>query len=85
MNSDKLREDFPTYKHQIRGMPIIYMDSACVTLKPNQVIDAISRYYKEFPACAGRSNHSYARKVTAEVHDARKIIQKFMVDFNNIQ
>lgn len=78
MNVEKLREDFPTYQSKIHNMPIIYADSACVTLKPNQVIDAMNRYYKEYPACAGRSNHSFARKVTEEVHNSRKTIQRFI-------
>lgn len=59
-------------------MPIIYMDSACVTLKPIQVIEAMSCYYKEFPACAGRSNHSFGRKVTQEINQARITVQKFI-------
>ncbi|MBR9683087.1 aminotransferase class V-fold PLP-dependent enzyme [Candidatus Woesearchaeota archaeon] len=78
MNAEKIRGDFPIFKKQIKGKPIIYMDSACVTLKPNQVIEAMNRYYKEFPACAGRSAHTFGRKVTEEVHKARVIVQKFI-------
>jgi cysteine desulfurase/selenocysteine lyase len=78
MNIEQIRKDFPIYDSKINGMVPIYMDSACVTLKPNQVIEAINRYYKEFPACAGRSGHTYGRKVTEEIDQARKILQDFI-------
>jgi len=78
LNVQTLRNDFPIYEKEIKGKPIIYMDSACVTLRPVQVIDAISRYYKEFPACAGRSMHSLGKRVTEEVHDARRTVKEFI-------
>ena len=78
LNIQKIREDFPIYKKLINGKPISYMDSACVSLKPIQVIDAINKYYNEFPACGGRSEHSFGKKVTGAVNNARKIIQNFL-------
>lgn len=78
MNIQKIREDFPIFKRLINGKPIIYMDSACVTLRPIQVINAINKYYKEFPACAGRSMHTLGKEVTQEVYNSRRTIQKFI-------
>lgn len=78
MNIEEIRMDFPIFKRQINGMPIIYMDSACVSLKPAQVINALNRYYHEFPACGGRSEHRLGNKVTEEVYNARKILQNFL-------
>jgi len=78
LNIEKIRQDFPIYNKQINGKPIIYMDSACVTLKPIQVMDAMNKYYQEFPACASRSAHKLGRRVTEEVDNSRKIIQKFI-------
>ncbi|MBR9691580.1 cysteine desulfurase [Candidatus Woesearchaeota archaeon] len=72
MNTQKIRKDFPVLE---KG--IIYMDSACVSLKPQQVVKAMNCYYNEFPACAGRSMHKLGEKVTEEVSKARKIIAKF--------
>ncbi|MFQ6020640.1 MAG: aminotransferase class V-fold PLP-dependent enzyme [Candidatus Aenigmatarchaeota archaeon] len=69
----KIRRDFPILK---KG--IIYFDNACVTLKPIQVIEAMNRYYYEFPACGGRSSHKLGKKVTEEIENSRKIIQKFL-------
>ena len=78
LNIQKIREDFPVFKKTINGKPIIYMDSACVSLKPIRVIDAINKYYNEFPSCGGRSEHRFGGKVTEEVNNARKIIQNFL-------
>ena len=58
LNIDKIREDFPILKKNV-----IYFDSACMSLKPNQVINKINEYYTEYSACAGRSMHSFASRV----------------------
>lgn len=78
LNADKIREDFEILNKEIKGKPIIYFDSACMSLKPKQVVDAMNRYYAEFPACGGRSLHSLGKKVTEEMRNARKTIQKFI-------
>lgn len=78
MKVEDIRKDFPILNKGINEKPIIYLDSACVTLKPEPVIKAISRYYYEFPACGGRSSHKLGRKVTEEVEKSREIIRKFI-------
>lgn len=72
MNVEKIREDFPIVKKAI------YLDSACMTLKPRQVIDKINEYYNEYPACSGRSSHKLGKKVEQEVDGARNIVKKFI-------
>lgn len=74
LDTAAIRNDFPILTTK---MPPIYFDNACVTLKPTQVIAAISRYYNEFPACGGRSLHKLGRRVTEEVEKAREVVQKF--------
>lgn len=66
-----IREDFPILKE------VVYLDNACVTLKPKQVIDKINEYYYEYPVCHGRSNHRLAETLNKEITTARKTIQKF--------
>lgn len=67
------REDFPVLKNSFS-----YIDSACMALKPRQVVDAMNRYYLEFPACGERSAHRLGAKVTEEFHAARKAVAKFI-------
>ncbi len=74
-NVSKIREDFPIYAG---GKPFIYLDSACMSLKPRQVIDKINEYYTEYTACAGRSSHTLATKVETEVAKTRNDVKNLI-------
>jgi len=73
---NKVREDFPILKNMINGKPIIYMDSACMSLKPKQVIDSMNESYTKYTACHGRSAHKFGRKLTEEYQKSREKIAK---------
>ena len=75
---DSIREDFPLLRKTINGKSVIYMDNACMTLKPVQVIDKINEYYREYPACGGRSLHKLGRKVDEGVAETRRTLKKFV-------
>ena len=50
------------------GQPPIYLDNACTTLVPRQVIASINEYYTDYPSCGGRrSNHWFAEEVTQRI------------------
>ena len=69
------RNDFPTLQGD---NPPAYLDNACVTLKPQSVIDSIHRYYTETPGCGGRSVHRYGTAVSKAVVDARNKLGSFL-------
>ncbi len=71
--SEKVRADFP-----ILRQPIIYFDNACMSLKPQQVIDKIKEYYTAYSACAGRSGHRLALAVDDEMLHARRDVRNFI-------
>lgn len=73
--NDKVRQDFTFFR---KHPEITYLDSACVSLKPIAVLEAMQQYYDDFPACAGRSNHRLADQVTEAVAQARKAIASFI-------
>ena len=77
MNTDKIRKDFPVLQRKINGKPIVYLDSACMSLKPQQVIAAMNEYYERYPACP-RSSHKLGAMVTERFESARKSIAKFI-------
>ncbi|NHJ47335.1 MAG: aminotransferase class V-fold PLP-dependent enzyme [Asgard group archaeon] len=79
---NKIRDDFPVTKRKIDGKSIIYLDSACMALKPKQVIDACCYYYNNLGACGGRSIHSLARETTELRDEARDKITKH-INANN--
>ena len=66
-----IRENFPILNK------VVYLDSACMTLKPKQVINKINEYYNEYPVCAGRSSHQLSNKVNEEVYKTRENVAKF--------
>lgn len=74
----KVREDFPALHTLKDGKPIIYADSACMSLKPQSVINALVEYYSEYSACAGRSPHYFARQTTTKFEDARIKVADFV-------
>lgn len=78
MDVQKLRADFPVLSQKLDGKPIIYLDSACMTLKPCQVIEAINEYYNEYSGCAGRSIHKMSIKVSSKLDETREQIKSFI-------
>jgi len=75
MNFKQLREDFPT----LRADPdLAYLDNACVTLKPDSVVNAIHDYYTTSPGCGGRSVHRYGTKVSQHTATARAKLATFI-------
>jgi cysteine desulfurase/selenocysteine lyase len=73
MNIEKLREDFPVMQKNI-----IYFDSACMSLRPRQVIDKICEYYNNFSSCSGRSSHKLSKAVDEEIDKVRRLVSKFI-------
>ncbi len=74
MNINKIKEDFPIFENK---KDLIYFDSACMSLKPKQVVDKTNEYYYEYSGCVGRSMHSLGEEATSNVEEARKKLSKF--------
>ncbi|MGY5852104.1 MAG: aminotransferase class V-fold PLP-dependent enzyme [Candidatus Thorarchaeota archaeon] len=73
-----VREDFPVLKRVINGHPLVYLDSACMSLKPKQVIAAMMEYYEQFPACGGRSIHRLGEEASNAYTAAREKFARFI-------
>ncbi len=72
------RKDFPVLLQKRNGNPLVYFDNACMSLRPEQVVEKVVEYYHEFPGCAGRSYHFISQKTTEEVERSRALVQKFI-------
>ncbi len=72
------RQDFPVLETKVNGKPIVYLDSACMSLKPRQVVEAMDEYYGSYTACHGRSVHHFAQKTTDAVAEARDRVARLI-------
>ncbi len=68
---NKIRDDFPILKQKVHGQPLVYLDSAASTQKPNIVIEAISDYYKRYHANIHRGVHYLSEYATRAYEDVR--------------
>ena len=78
MDIQKIRKDFKILSELKEAVIPIYFDSACMSLKPNQVVEAMNEYYFNFTACGNRGVYKLAEKVTEKVKESRRLIAKFI-------
>ena len=65
-----IRRDFPILAREHNGRPLIYLDNAATTQKPQAVIDAVSEYYVDDCANVHRSVHYLAERATTAYEEA---------------
>ncbi|MGV8946870.1 MAG: aminotransferase class V-fold PLP-dependent enzyme [Lutibacter sp.] len=72
----KIRADFPILNQQINGKPLVYLDNAATSQKPQIVIDSIVNYYSTINANIHRGVHTLSQKATDAYEQAREKLQK---------
>ncbi|MCY4491785.1 MAG: cysteine desulfurase [Thaumarchaeota archaeon] len=76
---ENLHRDFPILRRTVReNKPLIYLDNASTTQKPNQVIDAISNYYRNYNANIHRAVYALAEEATEEYENVRDKVANFV-------
>jgi cysteine desulfurase / selenocysteine lyase len=78
LDVEKVRKDFPILAQQVRGKPLVYLDSAATSQKPRAVIDAVARYYLQDNANVHRGVHLLSERATKEYEDAREKVRQFV-------
>ena len=73
-----IRDDFPILQRTSRSKPLVYLDNGATTQKPQKVIDAIDRYYRQHNANVHRAAHELAEEATALLEECRTKAQAFM-------
>jgi cysteine desulfurase/selenocysteine lyase len=73
-----IREQFPILERKIKGNPLVYLDNAATTQKPQVVLDALMHYYTNENANIHRGIHTLAEEATAAFEDTRNTVQKFI-------
>jgi len=74
----KIRRDFPILNQKIHGKPLVYLDNAATTQKPQAVIDAMVRSYAEDNANIHRGVHLLSERATRAYEESRIKVQKFL-------
>ncbi|MDZ4330770.1 MAG: aminotransferase class V-fold PLP-dependent enzyme, partial [Flavobacterium sp.] len=72
----KIRSDFPILKRKVNGYPLVYLDNAASSQKPQVVIDAIVDYYSNYNANIHRGVHALSQEATDAYEQSRNKIQK---------
>lgn len=74
----KLRQDFPILGREVRGKPLVYLDSAATTQKPLAVIEAQGRVYRELNANVHRGVHFLSQESTDAYEKSRRKIARHL-------
>lgn len=72
------RSAFPALRQRVNGHPLVYLDSAATTLKPEPVIEAIADYYRGPNANPSRTLHTLAGRAAAALDGARTAVAGFI-------
>ncbi len=75
---EKIRKDFPILKNEVDGKRLVYLDSAATSQKPRQVINAVSRYYKNYNANIHRGIYRIAEEATEAYVKSKETLAKFI-------
>jgi cysteine desulfurase/selenocysteine lyase len=73
-----LRQQFPVLQRQVKGHPLVYLDNAATTQKPQAVIDALVQYYSGYNANIHRGIHTLAEEATAAFEATRDAVQQYI-------
>ncbi|MBP8272818.1 MAG: aminotransferase class V-fold PLP-dependent enzyme, partial [Acidobacteria bacterium] len=73
-----IRAEFPALDQQVHGKPLVYLDNAATTQKPQVVIDALRRYYEHDNANIHRGVHALSERASKMYEDARGDVRRFV-------
>ncbi len=74
----RYRADFPVLKQRVHGKPLVYLDNAATTQKPEVVIDTLTRYYSKENANIHRGIYYLSEQATDAYEVARAKVQRFI-------
>lgn len=77
-DSDKVRKDFPILQRVAGGKPLVYLDNAATSQKPNSVINAIGNYYKNYNANIHRGLYSISIEASEAYDKAREKVREYI-------
>jgi cysteine desulfurase / selenocysteine lyase len=73
-----VRRDFPILSERVHGKPLVWLDNAATTQKPQVVIDALAHFYAHDNSNIHRAAHELAARATEAYESARRTVQEFL-------
>jgi cysteine desulfurase / selenocysteine lyase len=78
LDINAIRRQFPILSRQVKGKPLVYLDNAATSQKPQVVIDALMNYYTGYNANIHRGIHTLAEEATAAFEATRDTVKEFI-------
>ena len=78
LDAYSIRKQFPILNRKVKGKPLIYLDNAATSQKPQMVIDALVNYYSNYNANIHRGIHTLAEEATQAFEETRDAVQEFI-------
>jgi cysteine desulfurase / selenocysteine lyase len=78
LHTETIRRAFPALHQQVNGHPLVYLDNAATTQKPQSVIRAIAGYYEHDNANIHRGIHTLAERATQAFEQTRETVRSFL-------
>ena len=77
-DAESIRKDFPVLSQSVYGKPLVYLDNAATSQKPQPVIDALVKYYSEYNANIHRGVHFLSQTASKAYDDVRIKVKNFI-------
>jgi len=78
LDVDRIRQDFPILREKVHGKPLVYLDNAATSQKPQAVIDSLVDYYSHYNANVHRAVHLLSARATEACDQAREKVRGFL-------
>ncbi|MDE1868631.1 MAG: cysteine desulfurase [Candidatus Micrarchaeota archaeon] len=78
IEANSIKQDFPIFKIKMNGKPLTYLDSTATSQRPNQVIDAVDAYYKEYNANIHRGIYQISERASEAYDESKRKVAKFI-------
>ncbi|HFI0255989.1 TPA: cysteine desulfurase [Streptococcus suis] len=78
MDLERIRKDFPILDQVVNDEPLVYLDNAATTQKPQAVLDMLADYYQKDNANVHRGVHTLSERATARYEAARQKVADFI-------
>ncbi|WP_345243789.1 cysteine desulfurase [Pontibacillus salipaludis] len=78
MDINQVRKQFPILDQEVNGHPLVYLDSAATSQKPQSVIEALDEYYRGYNSNVHRGVHTLGTRATDGYEGAREKVRRFI-------